>query len=1351
MPEVDSLQLRISASAGNATKSLRALSSELGKLQTKLAGFSNTSFSKNISSITVGIASIGTAIDRLDTTKLSDLSKSLGLLSRNTSKVSESLGGLMGASNSASNAMGNIGSAVPVNKIAELSTSLKQLEGISLTDESMGVAAFASAIAKLGYKSATIAVENIPKLGVALRQMFDTLKDAPSVSQGIIDMTNAMANLATATSKTQKASTQAASGSGIFSKALNALGSSMKKTARHSFSLASAIGKVYAAYWMFFRFAGILKNAIDISSSLTEVENVVNHTFASSRTVLDDFVKDSIDKFGLAELAAKQYASRFQSMAVAMGIGNNQVASATEFLTGKLENQKDAYTDLGDSVANMSVNMTKLIGDYASFYDKDVSEVAESFSAIYTGQTRPLRQYGLDLTQATLQEWALRNGLQADISAMTQAEKTMLRYQYVMANSAHVMGDFARTADTWHNTVTRLKANFQTLGATVGGILINFLKPLLVWLNNAIVAINQFAVTLGNALGKLFGWKFESGSGGVAQDLGDAAESADDIGGGVGKAADKAKELKQQLQGFDELNVLTTDDNDDNGGGSGGGSGASGGGGGGANAGDWVQTDRMFDSWVKNFRDLGNLVRDAIIGALDSIDWEKVYQTASNFGTGFADFLNGLFEDNGEGGNVFKSLGKTIAGALTTPLKALNAFARRFDWREFGENLGEGINEFFQNYSFGFLADTLAKWVNGIATSLLEFSSTVDWSGIGENIANGINRFFNETDFKKLGKAINTFVQGLLTALKKAMKDVDWTDAFSAITDMLSEMDLSTITIIVGAFLWKIGTAQKVFGKLGDKLLAMAGTGAKGIWKNVGAKIGSSIAGGITIKGAGTSIATLLTMDVATIAGAGTFAEIGATIGIGIAGGVVAAIAGFGLGKKIGEVIAEQVGDEESAEAYRSFTWEDFFGALNFEDFKGALSEIKKELTSGEFMKDIRETPLFKSFDMVATHGKLGLTLDVVGKMDATAEVIRTLWSGFKDKAATLIASAKNKAKTVFEDLRSNWETIKDDTRTIIGNAKNAAATTFDKLREHWKNLKSDTRTLVGRAVNNAASTFEKLREHWKTLISTTRTLTGKAVNAAASIFNTLREHWNRIIDKSATLTAKAVNATVSAFNTLRDFWNTLTDKSATVTAGANVNSGQFANARNEINSVNGKSATVTASVSSDIGGWLGWVQDTFNRAGTTLPVTATLNTSAVNATIRSIKQKYGENAAQYIARGGMFVSGSWKPITAYAGGGLPDYGQMFIAREAGPELVGTIGGHTSVVNNEQIVASVASGVASAVGGIAGSVIAEMRRQETYLAEIASKETGISYTDVFQAARYGNNEYKKMTGRTAFA
>ena len=70
------------------------------------------------------------------------------------------------------------------------------------------------------------------------------------------------------------------------------------------------------------------------------------------------------------------------------------------------------------------------------------------------------------------------------------------------------------------------------------------------------------------------------------------------------------------------------------------------------------------------------------------------------------------------------------------------------------------------------------------------------------------------------------------------------------------------------------------------------------------------------------------------------------------------------------------------------------------------------------------------------------------------------------------------------------------------------------------------------------------------------------------------------------------------------------------------------------------------------------------------------------------------------VSETGIGMSAGWflgHTIYQMAAGGFPSMGQMFIAREAGPELVGTIGGSTAVVNNDQIVDSVSSGVYRAV------------------------------------------------------
>lgn len=63
-------------------------------------------------------------------------------------------------------------------------------------------------------------------------------------------------------------------------------------------------------------------------------------------------------------------------------------------------------------------------------------------------------------------------------------------------------------------------------------------------------------------------------------------------------------------------------------------------------------------------------------------------------------------------------------------------------------------------------------------------------------------------------------------------------------------------------------------------------------------------------------------------------------------------------------------------------------------------------------------------------------------------------------------------------------------------------------------------------------------------------------------------------------------------------------------------------------------------------------------------------------------------------------VSGGGGKVGARAGGGPVNVGEMFIAREAGPKLVGTIGNTTAVMNNQQIVSAVSQGVAQAVSEV---------------------------------------------------
>ena len=603
---------------------------------------------------------------------------------------------------------------------AQLQNFVRQMNKIGeLKFDMTNMSSLVTSISRLGSVASGRAVNNIPLLADNLKYLFETLSKAPNVSANIIRMTEALANLA----KTGASSGRAATSLG---KSLNIFSGSANKAKSSSFSLASAFGKLYASYWLLFRAFSKIKDAIDISSSLTEVENVVRTTFGNYEKLIQDFSKTSIQDFGMSELTAKQVASRFQAMGTAMG-----------FSQGKM--------------ADMSLQLTKLTVDMASFYDMEQSDVARNLQAVFTGETEPLRKYGLDLTQATLKEWAMKQGIDADISSMTQAEKTMLRYQYVMANTAAAQGDFARTSDTWANQVRILKQSFEQLAAIIGGALINAFKPFVRTLNAVMQKVIAFATTVTNALGSIFGWKFEISAGGLADDWSDAAGSAADIADSTGQAAKNVEKMNKGLRAFDELNLITTPDNS-----SGSGSGGSGGGGasGGGASGGLVQVDTIFkdyESQIRSLRELGAYISDALSDAMESIDWDRIYSKARNFGKGLADFLNGLITPR-----LFGDVGMTIASALNTAIYAALSFGEEFDW-----------------------------------------------TNLGNSIAAGVNRFFETFDFSALGRTINTWVHGIYDTITTAIGNIKWSEVWDGVTDFLSEIDLEAISLIIGAFALK--------------------------------------------------------------------------------------------------------------------------------------------------------------------------------------------------------------------------------------------------------------------------------------------------------------------------------------------------------------------------------------------------------------------------------------------------------------------------------------------------------------------------------------------------------------------
>lgn len=605
--------------------------------------------------------------------------------------------------------LGSKNVAVAANSLKPLGEALRNFP-TSIPAVS-GINELGQALSVFGRKTAVQAVETIPKLATAFRQLIKELSAAPTVSRSVIDLANALAKFVSNVNNVSTSSTRA-------SKGLNLFGITANRTAKSTFSLASAIGKIYATYFLLFRAIGKIRDSIDIASSLKEVQNVVDTTFGDMTDKVEEFASTSIRDFGMSELSVKQYASRFQAMGVAMGISAKSVEKAQKQLnTINPVLAERGYSDTANSIADISLNITKLAADMSSFYNVAQEDVAKDLESIFTGMTRPLRQYGLDLTEATIKEWALKNGLDANIKTMSQAEKTLLRYQYVLANTSASQGDFSKTSVTWANQIRMLGQNFERLGQVIGSGFIAWLRPAVVAMNNAMDSIIAAVQRVVNALGQIFGWQMIVDTTGqsLIDDTEGVADAWDDATGA-------AKNYKQQLLGIDELNNLTTKD------------GGSGSGDsdllGGISGGNIVEPGGIrfekYESDIKSLFDLGKTISEGLANLLPD-SWNEIYEKARGFGTGIADFLNGLIQPE-----TFRKLGQSLAGILNTIKEAFIAFIRNANWKQYKDAFVAGLEGFFGEIEISTVAlvigtitiTKVGKWILGGA-SITAFSKAL--------------------------------------------------------------------------------------------------------------------------------------------------------------------------------------------------------------------------------------------------------------------------------------------------------------------------------------------------------------------------------------------------------------------------------------------------------------------------------------------------------------------------------------------------------------------------------------------------------------------------------------------------
>jgi len=204
----------------------------------------------------------------------------------------------------------------------------------------------------------------------------------------------------------------------------------------------------------------------------------------------------------------------------------------------------------GDRAAYMSKNLTQLVYDMSSYYNLSEDVATQKVQSAFAGELEPVRALGYDLSKARLMAHAAELGITKTFNAMTQAEKSQLRYYALMKQVTVVQGDMARTLNAPANQMRVFQAATTQASRALGNIFIPALNAVLPYA----IAFMRVLKIVAQSIAELFGFELPemdySGLQHIASEAEDSANAITDV-------TDAVKDLKNATLGFDELNIIS--------------------------------------------------------------------------------------------------------------------------------------------------------------------------------------------------------------------------------------------------------------------------------------------------------------------------------------------------------------------------------------------------------------------------------------------------------------------------------------------------------------------------------------------------------------------------------------------------------------------------------------------------------------------------------------------------------------------------------------------------------------------------------------------------------------------------
>lgn len=725
MATIDSLVIEIDGLSSQAVDSVDRLIASLKRLQSETNGFQIPG--------------------------LKDIRKQLDELQKNSplAKIQSQIAGFMNGLKALQ------GVQVPSGLTDQLKGLARDMEGLNGRDYS-GLRELTSGLQTLsdvGGLSGTVdALREIPQVveeisSIGTDSMDGFRQSMEAVANGVSPLTSELQGLSSAYDRLPPAVQEAVS-------ANDRLSVSNERTARTSRSLLDSTIRIGAVLYG-------LRRAFNFGMKVFEQSN------------------DYVESLNLAEVAMGKYADQAQRYAQTVEdvIGINQ----SEWITsmGSFNQMLAGFGIDQNKTAKMSQQLTQLAYDIQSAFNvSDVTKVMDKLQSGLSSQIKGMREYGVELSVAAMEEFALAHGIDVSWSSMNQAQKVALRYAKIMESTTNIQGDLARTLITPANSLRLLNSQWQVAQQYMGQF-VSVIAARVIPIVQTMVSVIAAAA---KALASLWGYALPSlpavqGSIGA---LDGVADSLDGVGASAGGAGGKMKGL---LADWDELNIIQSE--------------SGGGGGGGGSSMDALGDLLDLDKYSYDFLDGIQKKTDSIISSL-SAWWDVWSPTVHGLFNGLLAFaglnmIGGIiskFKALGKGGKIALGIAGLVAGFTTLEDTFYKILSTDDDWQKYWGNLAIGALELvgggaLAGFQVGGPIGALIGGLVGAGGALLAYKKAVDKVNM-DNAKKEFASFYGTVEWTT--DEINSLVRQMTASPKMAQLQVV-IDGIYEIDTMRAQLD----------------------------------------------------------------------------------------------------------------------------------------------------------------------------------------------------------------------------------------------------------------------------------------------------------------------------------------------------------------------------------------------------------------------------------------------------------------------------------------------------------------------------------------------------------------------------------